>query len=122
MADGAVARDATAALREGSIPRLRQGFRRHVELAAALTSWDSRDEMLSLAVFVDCCRRLGGDPAIALGPIAAEGPEWFRMTFEGFVRREDVTLGAFGWSIVDTPDGQAYRFAWPRWSSPMRRR
>ena len=121
MADGPVAHDATAALREASISRLQRGFRRHMEQAASLRSWDSRDEMLSLAVFVDCSRRLGHDPAVALGPIAADGPDWFRTTFEDFVRRRDVTLSAFGWSLVDTPDGQAYRFAWPRWSNPMRR-
>jgi hypothetical protein len=34
-------------------------------------------------------------------------------TFDGFVRRSDVTLAAFGWSVVETPDGPAYRFAWP---------
>jgi len=72
--------------------------------------------MLSLTPFIDCARRLGHDPAVVLGPIAADGAAWFRTTFETFVQRSDVTLGAFGWSVIETPDGPAYRFAWPRWS------
>jgi hypothetical protein len=69
--------------------------------------------MIGLTPFIDCARRLGVDPSEVLGPIARTGPEWYRETFESFVQRTDVTLGAFGWSIVETPDGSAYRFSWP---------
>jgi hypothetical protein len=115
VTDGPDARDTTEALRLGSIGRLQDGFRRHVRESSARASWDSRDEMLSLAVFTDCARRLGHDPAVALGPIAAEGADVLRETFDEFVRRPGVTLAAFGWSVVDTPDGPAYTFAWPSW-------
>lgn len=121
MREGPVHQATTAALREGSLERLVEGFRLHIEAASASPTGDPRDEMLSLTPFVDCCRRLGGDPATEFGPIAATGAPWVRETFEMFVRRTDITLGAFGWSIVETPDGPAYRFAWPRWTPPARR-
>jgi hypothetical protein len=116
MLEGPVARDTTAALRERSTAALEDGFRRHVAAASAKHAWDSRDEMLSLTPFIDCARRLGLEPAVVLGPIAADGADWLRTTFDAFVRRADVSLGAFGWSIVETRDGPAYRFAWPAWT------
>jgi hypothetical protein len=69
--------------------------------------------MIDMTPFVDCARKLGLDPAAALGPIAATGADWFREAFEEFVARSDLTLAAFGWSIVDTSNGREYRFAWP---------
>ena len=110
---GLDAREATAALRERSVDRLRLGFERLVEAEATAKGWDPRDTMISLTPFLDCARRLGADPAALLGPSAATGPDWFRETFDAFVARSDVTLAAFGWSIHETPDGPAYRFAWP---------
>ncbi len=118
---GPIARDTTAALREASLARLQEGFRRHVAASLASRSWDSREEMLSLTPFVDCARRLGHDPEVVLGPIAADGAAWLRTTFDRFVRRSDITLAAFGWSIVDEPEGLAYRFAWPVWTPPPRK-
>jgi len=70
--------------------------------------------MLGLTPFLDCARRLGYDPALELGPIAATGAPWVRETFETLIRRE-ISLAAFGWSIVETGDGPAYPFAWPSW-------
>jgi hypothetical protein len=122
MTDGPVHQATTAALRERSIDRLVDGFRQHIERASTSATGDPRDEMLSLTPFFDCCRRLGHDPAVEFGPIATTGAPWVRETFEMFVRRTPVTLGAMGWSIVETPDGPAYRFAWPRWTPPKRDR
>ena len=34
----------------------------------------------------------------------------FRETFAVFVARTDVTLAAFGWRLVQLPDGPAYRW------------
>jgi hypothetical protein len=107
---GLDAREASAALAAGTADRLRLGFARIVEAAARERSPDDRDEMISLAPFVDCARRLGLDPATVLGPVAAGGPPWFRDLFDRFVVRTDVTLGAFGWTLAETPDGPAYRF------------
>jgi hypothetical protein len=111
--DGLSAREPTAALRERSRERLELGFRRLVEAEAAAKGWDPRDTMISLTPFLDCSRRLGLDPGEVLEPIARTGPVWFAETFEAFVGRTDVTLSAFGWSLVETPDGPAYQFAWP---------
>jgi len=114
MADGPVARDVSAALRAGSLEMLKAAFRVQVGQASAERHGDSRDEMLSLTPFLDCSRRLDHDPGLELGPIAATGAPWVRETFENFVRRE-ISLAAFGLSIVETDDGPAYRFAWPSW-------
>jgi hypothetical protein len=108
-----VEHEATAALRDGSVALLEAGFHRHVAAESAAKGWDPRDAMIGLAPFIDCARRLGADPAMTLGPIARTGAAWYRETFDGFVVRSDVALEAFGWRIVDTPDGPAYRFSWP---------
>ena len=110
---GLDAHEATAALRQRSLERLQLGFRRLVEAEAKIMVPDPRDAMISLAPFIDCARRLGVDPLESLGPITRHGPSWYRETFDTFVRRTDVTLVAFGWSIVETPDGPAYRFTRP---------
>jgi len=110
----------TRALREGRPELLVEGFRAQVAHLAATGPIDPRDEMLDLAALTDCARRLERDPAELLGPVAAAGPPWLAELFLTFVRRTDVTLAAFGWSIVATPDGPAYRFAWPRWDPPKR--
>jgi len=110
---GLDAKEASAALQERSPERLRLGFGRLVEAESKSPGWDPRDAMISLAPFIDCARRLGLDPVAVLGPIAHTGAEWFGQAFDAFVIRSDVTLAAFGWSLVATPNGPAYRFAWP---------
>lgn len=108
----------TEALRSGRPEVLATGFAAQVEWLRDHGPIDPRDEMLDLAALVDCARRLGADPAELLGPTAAAGPPWLAELFTSFVRRTDVTLAAFGWSIVETTEGPAYRFAWPRWTPP----
>src|SRR5262245_27886875 len=110
----------TQALRVRRPEVLVRGFAAQVAHLAATGPIDPRDEMLDLAALVDCARRIEQDPAELLGPVAAAGPPWLAELFAHFVRRTDVTLAVFGWSIVDTPDGPAYRFAWPRWDPPQR--
>jgi hypothetical protein len=111
--EGLVQQETTAALRARSGQRLASGFATYVAVEARAKGWDPRDTMIDLVPFLDCARRLGLDPASALGPIAAAGPAWFRETFDAFVRRSDVTLEAFGWSLLQAPDGPKYRFAFP---------
>ena len=120
--EGLDARETTAALRLRSPGRLQEGFARLVAAEARAKGWDPRDTMISLAPLLDCARRLDQDPAALLGPIAGTGPDWFAAAFDAFVRRNDVGLPDFGWSLVDTPDGPAYRFAWPGWTQPARER
>jgi hypothetical protein len=109
--DGLVQREASAALRAKSLDRLQAGFSRLVEAESRDRGSDPRDAMIDMTPFIDCARELGLDPAVVLGPIAATGADWFRETFEEFVTRSDVTLAAFGWSVVDTPNGREYRLA-----------
>lgn len=109
---GLDAHESTAALRAGSLERLQAGFGLIVVAEAEAQGWDPRDTMISLMPFVDCARRLGHDPSTVLGPIARTGPEWFRETFDAFVRRTDITLAAFGWRLLETAEGPAYRFDW----------
>lgn len=121
---GLVQREATAALRQRSLERLQSGFGRYVRTVASRSSWDWRDELVDMTPFVDCARRLGLDPATALGPVATTGPTELRELFDGFVRRTDVTLAAFGWELVDTPDGPVYRLdsSWGLQADSLRRR
>lgn len=111
--EGLVQRETSAALRLRSLERLEEGFAQFVLVDSSAPGWDPRDTMIDLVPFIDCARRLGHDPADVLGPIAATGAEWFRATFEAFVGRSDITLAAFGWSLIETTEGPTYRFAWP---------
>jgi hypothetical protein len=113
QAAGLDAREATAALREATAARLRTGFVRVVEADARGPDRDARDATISLVPFVDCARRLGLDPRTVLGPLAATASRSHRDAFEHLVARTDLELGDFGWAVVETPDGPAYRFAWP---------
>lgn len=113
MGDGLVPRETTAALRARSLQRLQEGFARYIQFVSKATSWDTRDEMINLTPFIDCAGRLGHDPFMALGPIAATGADWMHETFDSFVVRTDVDLAGFGWSIVETADGPTYRFEFP---------
>jgi hypothetical protein len=107
---GLDAREASAALRAGTLERLRAGFATLLESEASSRSWDTRDTMISLMPFVDCARRLGLDPVRTLVPLAAGSPPWLRETVEGFVGRTDLSLDAFGWTLMDGDDGPVYVF------------
>ena len=111
---------ATDALAGGSVDDLIAGLRRclidHVGFP------DDRDVMLDFAPFHDAARRLGSEPHdvfdAASDGLAADVRDLARR----FGLRSDVTLAAFGWRLTDDGDGLRYRFAWPRWDPPNRRR
>jgi len=113
MNPGLDARESTAALRSGSADVLRAGFDRWVSVEAAAPYGDQRDAMIGIAPFVDCARRIGLEPDDLLGPVVANCPAWLRQAFAATIGHPDVTLEALGWSVVETPDGPSYRFAWP---------
>jgi hypothetical protein len=96
------------ALTEKSLDQLREVFARYAEAHASKPDHDSRDVMVGLVPFIDCARRLGGDPEKVLGPIAESGVADFRETFRIFVRRSDITLASFGWYLTEFPEGMAY--------------
>jgi len=74
---------------------------------------DDRDIWIGLVPYIDCARRLGVDPFVALEPVLR-----FEPWLEPFLRREDITLAAFGWSIEEVPEGLRYAFAWPPLRAP----
>ncbi len=104
---------AGAALRSQSVTDLEAGLRD--ALTAHHGFRDARDVMLDLAPLHDAARRLGADPTALFERAAAGLPADVSELAQTFARRPDVTLAAFGWSLVDGPDGPAYRFAWPPW-------
>jgi hypothetical protein len=75
---------------------------------------DPRETMMDLAPLVDCARRLGLDPIAVYEPLMVGASGRLKDVITVFLRRKDVTLGAFGWSLVELEDGPAYRFGWPR--------
>ncbi len=88
----------------------------HETLVADLCSgeqeWvrDERDLMLALAPFHDCARRLGLDVTNVFRSAAEDGPQSLRDGVVAFGARDDVTLEAFGYTLVTGPDGPCYRF------------
>jgi len=107
-----VASRVSAALRNESLGDLEAAFADFVKVVSSEPS-DLRDVMIDLTPFLDCARRLGHDPAVVLSPIASTGADWLGEAFTKFVLRSDVTLGAFGWSLVEATDGLSYRFDLP---------
>jgi hypothetical protein len=72
---------------------------------------DSRDLMIALAPFHDCARRLNLDVAATFREAAAHGPESLRAVVTAFGERKDVPLAAFGWVVIESPEGPSYRLA-----------
>ena len=105
---------ATAALRAGSVTELQAALR--ADLARFAAARDDRDVMIHLTPYWDAAGRLGVEPSVVFDE-AAEGVGGpIAELAHRFGRRTDLTLGVMGWRIDETPDGPAYRFAWPRWS------
>ena len=113
MNPGLDARESTRALRDGSSSALRFALERWLAVSGRDRDGDQRDAMIGLAPFVDCARRIGQDPGDLLGPVVASCPPWLRQAFAATIGYPDVTLEALGWTVVNTDDGPAYRFAWP---------
>jgi hypothetical protein len=79
-------------------------------LGAERARWsaDNRDLLVALAPYYDCAGRLGLDPATMFDQVAEAGPPELTAAVRDFGRRDDVTLAAFGWTVVETPDGPRY--------------
>jgi hypothetical protein len=107
---------ATAALRAGSIADLEESLAE--DLARHAGARDDRDVMIHLTPYWDAAGRLGGSPANVFDAAASTVDGSISELARRFGRRGDLTLGAMGWRLEETPDGPAYRFAWPRWTPP----
>jgi hypothetical protein len=102
------ARQPTIALRERSPDRLYDAL-----LAAAIcrlgSDSDPRDAMVGLAVHFVVAERIGISPSAMFGTIAARLPDGpVADLLRTFGARDDVTLEAFGWELVQTADGQDF--------------
>lgn len=103
-------RQATMALREGSVTRLRYAL-----LAAAIADIgrvsDPRDVMVELAVHYFVAQQAGADPSVLFGEVASLLPDgWMPNLLREFGGRQDITLKAFGWRLVQTPDGPDFMY------------
>ncbi len=76
---------------------------------AAASGEDPRDTMIGLALHYDVAERLGVDPAAVFCDVAAQIAEaHIGGLLRDFGDRDDITLPAFGWRYVETPNGPDY--------------
>ena len=65
--------------------------------------------MVGLAVFHYVAGQLGQSPAELFGDVASRLPDgWVPDLLRIFGGRRDVTLDAFGWLLIQTPDGPGF--------------
>jgi hypothetical protein len=75
---------------------------------------DDRDVMVGLAIYYFVAQQRGQSPAGLFGDIAALLPDgWVPDLLREFGAREDITFRAFGWLLVQTPDGPDFMPAPP---------
>ncbi|HET9975702.1 MAG TPA: hypothetical protein VFQ68_46280, partial [Streptosporangiaceae bacterium] len=106
-------RQATAALRARSAALLHDALLAEA-LAGIICERDPRDVMVTLALHHYVARELGLVPAEVFDAAARALPDGaVRDLFREFGARGDVTLGAFGWLLVQTGDGPDFEPAQP---------
>ena len=103
----------TEALRTRDGQLLLEELERYVAAAAPELVRDVRDVLVGLAPYVDCARRLGIEPIELFDRASGSVGGAMRETMRTFARRTDVTLEAFGWHLVELPEGPCYRPAVP---------
>lgn len=101
---------ASEALRARSPKLLHQAL--VADLRDGESDWlkDSRDLLVALAPYHDCARRLGLDLPATFRSAADDGPETLRHVVVEFGTRDDITPDAWGFAVVNGPDGPSYRF------------
>jgi hypothetical protein len=108
------ARHVTAALRQSSARLLRDALLAMAIGQVISTSGDDRDVMVGLAVYYFAAGQLGQSPADLFGEVAARLPDgWVPDLLREFGARQDITPDAFGWLLIQTPDGPDFTPAPP---------
>ena len=102
---------ASRPLRSGSSEEFQRALVAHLVEGEAQWVKDSRDLMVAIAPFHDCAQRLGLDVVATFRAAADAGPESLRSVLAQFGERQDVTPAAFGYAVLDGPDGPSYRYA-----------
>jgi hypothetical protein len=99
------ARHAVIALRQGSATLLRDALLAYA-ICQAARAGDPRDVMVGLAVFYFVAQQVGLVPSGLFDQIASRLPDgWVPDLLRKFAARQDVTLKAFAWQLIQTPDG-----------------
>lgn len=99
------ARQPTIGLREGSAARLRDGLLSEAIYAVGRDS-DPREVMVGLAVYYFVAQQIGQVPSDLFDEIASRLPDGcVPDLLREFGARQDITLQAFAWQLVETPDG-----------------
>jgi hypothetical protein len=98
---------ATRSLRAEWKDLLRTGIVDYVLASSPVSDW--RDVLLGLAPLHDCALRLGADPAVVFADAADDLPADVAELARTFGKRSDVTSRAFGFEVVNEPDGPIYR-------------
>jgi hypothetical protein len=99
------ARHAVIALRQGSAALLRDALLAYA-ICQAVRAVDDRDVMVGLAVFYFVAEQVGLVPSDLFAEVASCLPDgWVPDLLCEFGVRPDITLKAFGWQLVQTPDG-----------------
>ena len=110
------ARHTTVALRRGSAGMLRDALLA-TAIGQVIRNGDPRDVMVGLAVDYFVAQQLGLVPADLFDDVASCLPdEGVSDLLREFGARTDITLKAFGWLLVETPDGPDFTPAPPPWS------
>jgi hypothetical protein len=98
-------RHAVIALRRGSPALLRDALLAYA-ICQVGRARDDRDVMVGLAVFYFVAQQVGLVPSDLLGDVASRLPDgWVPGLLRQFGARQDITLEAFLWQLVQTPDG-----------------
>ena len=103
-----VLEDLTTAVRAGSAERLRESLTAVVVEGQSEWRRDWRDLLMALAPYYAGALRLRLDPAEFFSQVAEAAPDDLADHVRSFGRREDVSPEAFGYFVVDTPEGPRY--------------
>ena len=99
------ARHAVMALRRASATLLRDALLAYA-ICQAVRAVDDRDVMVGLAVFYFVAGQVGLVPSDLFAGVAACLPAgWVPDLLCEFGAGQDITLKAFAWQLVQTPDG-----------------
>ncbi|GAC1320468.1 MAG: hypothetical protein NVSMB22_04890 [Chloroflexota bacterium] len=99
-------RASVLAMRAGSPRHLRAGLLANCLIDRQIPDW--RDELVFFAPYVHVAHELGVDPTALFDEAATHAVPALASIMQTFGRRTDITLRAFGWREVATPDGPTF--------------
>ncbi len=97
------------ALRLRSVARLRAELEQYLVASEPDVELDWRDVLVGLAPYYDCAQRLGLDPVELFASASADLGDRTQELARTFAHRSDITLQAFGWTLVAGSRGPCYQ-------------